>query len=101
MARVVLSVSEWGWEGAMLDLRVEKIGDLAVVECEGRIVRSEAAFQLRKAERGFAAHDSAYALNDRQVTYFLNAKVQHGSLPAPLAHREHDSCHQTQPVFCA
>jgi len=49
MARVVLSVSEWGWEGAMLDLRVEKIGDLAVVECEGRIVRSEAAFQLRKA----------------------------------------------------
>src|ERR1700732_5569818 len=33
----------------MLDLHIEKIGDLAVVECEGRIVRSEAAFQLRKA----------------------------------------------------
>jgi anti-anti-sigma regulatory factor len=33
----------------MLDLHVEKIGDLAVVECEGRIVRSEAAFQVREA----------------------------------------------------
>ena len=33
----------------MLDLHVEKIGYLAVVECEGRIVRSEAAFKLRKA----------------------------------------------------
>ena len=32
----------------MLDLHIEKIGDLAVVECEGRIVRSEAAFKLRK-----------------------------------------------------
>ena len=33
----------------MLDLYIEKIGDLAVVECEGRIVRSEAAFKLREA----------------------------------------------------
>jgi anti-anti-sigma regulatory factor len=33
----------------MLDLQIEKIGDLAVVECEGRIVRSEAAFTLRDA----------------------------------------------------
>src|SRR6202035_417318 len=33
----------------MLDLHIEKIGDLAVVECEGRIVRSEAAFKLREA----------------------------------------------------
>jgi anti-anti-sigma regulatory factor len=33
----------------MLELYIEKIGDLAVVECEGRIVRSEAAFKLRKA----------------------------------------------------
>jgi anti-anti-sigma regulatory factor len=49
MAQVVLSGSEWGREEAMLDLHVEKIGDLAVVECEGRIVRSEAAFQLREA----------------------------------------------------
>jgi anti-anti-sigma factor len=33
----------------MLDLQIENIGDLAVVECEGRIVRSEAAFTLREA----------------------------------------------------
>jgi anti-anti-sigma regulatory factor len=33
----------------MLDLHIEKIGELAVVECEGRIVRSEAAFNLREA----------------------------------------------------
>jgi hypothetical protein len=33
----------------MLDVHVEKIGELAVVECEGRVVRSEAAFKLREA----------------------------------------------------
>jgi anti-anti-sigma factor len=33
----------------MLDVHVEKIGDLAIVECEGRVVRSEAAFELRQA----------------------------------------------------
>lgn len=33
----------------MLDLGSERIGELGVVECRGRIVRSEAAFQLRKA----------------------------------------------------
>jgi len=33
----------------MLDLHVEKIGELAVVECEGRVVRTEAAFKLREA----------------------------------------------------
>jgi anti-anti-sigma regulatory factor len=33
----------------MLDLLIKKIGELAIVECKGRIVRSEAAFRLRKA----------------------------------------------------
>jgi anti-anti-sigma regulatory factor len=33
----------------MLDVRIEKIGELEVVECEGRIVWSEAAFKLRRA----------------------------------------------------
>ena len=33
----------------MLELSVERIGELAVVECKGRIVRSEAAFKLRRA----------------------------------------------------
>lgn len=33
----------------MLDLHVDKIGELAIVECEGTVVRSEAAFRLREA----------------------------------------------------
>ena len=33
----------------MLDLGIERIGELAIVECGGRIVRSEAAFELRRA----------------------------------------------------
>ena len=33
----------------MLTVHVETLGDVAVVECKGRIVRSEAAFKLRKA----------------------------------------------------
>jgi anti-anti-sigma regulatory factor len=33
----------------MLDLGIKRIGELAIVECKGRIVRSEAAFKLRKA----------------------------------------------------
>src|ERR1700730_15282314 len=33
----------------MLSVSIENIGDLAVIECEGRVVRSEAAFRLREA----------------------------------------------------
>jgi hypothetical protein len=33
----------------MLDLGIKRIGELAIIECNGRIVRSEAAFKLRKA----------------------------------------------------
>ena len=33
----------------MLSVHIEKVGDMAVVECEGRIIRSEAAFMLRNA----------------------------------------------------
>lgn len=33
----------------MLELGIERIGEFAVVECKGRIVRSEAAFKLRRA----------------------------------------------------
>jgi anti-anti-sigma regulatory factor len=35
----------------MLSVHIENIGELAVIECEGRIVRSEAAFKLRGAVR--------------------------------------------------
>ena len=33
----------------MFSIHTDKIGDMAVVECEGRIVRSDAAFKLREA----------------------------------------------------
>jgi anti-anti-sigma regulatory factor len=33
----------------MLSLHTEKIGEMAIIECEGRIVRSDAAFKLREA----------------------------------------------------
>ena len=33
----------------MLSIHVERIGDIAIIECKGRIVRSEAAFKLRDA----------------------------------------------------
>ena len=33
----------------MLEINIDNIGDLAVVECEGIIVQSEAAFKLRDA----------------------------------------------------
>jgi anti-anti-sigma regulatory factor len=33
----------------MLGVHIERIGQLAVIECEGRIVCSEAAFKLREA----------------------------------------------------
>jgi hypothetical protein len=33
----------------MLNVTVENIGELAVVECEGRIVQSESAYKLREA----------------------------------------------------
>jgi anti-anti-sigma regulatory factor len=38
-----------GWEKNMLIVHIENIGDMALIECEGRIVRSEAAFKLRQA----------------------------------------------------
>jgi anti-anti-sigma regulatory factor len=46
MAQFVLSDD---LEEVMLKLNINNIGDLAIVECEGRIVRSEAAFKLRDA----------------------------------------------------
>jgi anti-anti-sigma factor len=36
-------------EDAMLNIHIEVVGDVAVVQCEGRIVQSEAAYHLRDA----------------------------------------------------
>src|SRR6202011_795249 len=45
MARFVLL----GCVGLGGNVNIENIGDLAIVECEGRIVQSDAAFKLREA----------------------------------------------------
>jgi hypothetical protein len=37
-----------GLGGVMLTLRIEHIGDMAIVECKGRIVRRDAALKLRE-----------------------------------------------------
>jgi len=36
-------------EKTMLNIHVENVGDVAIIECVGRLVRSEAAFKLRDA----------------------------------------------------
>ncbi|MGA9393424.1 MAG: STAS domain-containing protein [Candidatus Sulfotelmatobacter sp.] len=33
----------------MLSIHIDNVGDMAIIECEGRIVRSEAALKLREA----------------------------------------------------
>ena len=33
----------------MLNLHTERLGDIAIIDCEGRIVRSDSAFALRDA----------------------------------------------------
>src|SRR5882762_1120960 len=35
------------WEEAMLKVNIEKIGSVAVIHCEGRVVQNAAAFRLR------------------------------------------------------
>jgi len=48
MAWLVLSKQRTREGKIVLKVVIEKIGELAVVECRGRIVKSEAAFKLRK-----------------------------------------------------
>ena len=49
MARRVQSQQTAKGGKNMLNVHIENIGEMAVIECEGRIVQSEAAFELRKA----------------------------------------------------
>jgi anti-anti-sigma regulatory factor len=46
---LALTGAEQRWEKNMLSVHIENIGEIAVIECEGRIVQSEAAFKLREA----------------------------------------------------
>src|SRR5438552_17649036 len=53
--------------------------------------------RFTQMERGFAAHDAAFALNDRHFTSLVNVKDQHGLLSPLLAPQDHESGDQTQP----
>src|SRR6202140_1377375 len=44
-----LTTTAHGQEKNMLSVHVDNLGEMAVIECEGRIVRSEDAFKLRNA----------------------------------------------------
>lgn len=50
----------------MLAVHIENIGTLAIVQCEGRLVRSDAAFQLRAAVKS-QAHASVIAVDLSEV----------------------------------
>jgi hypothetical protein len=47
----------------MLSVHIENIGEMAIIECEGRIVRSEAALELRKAVN--LQSDARHSVRDR------------------------------------
>jgi anti-anti-sigma regulatory factor len=50
MARLVLDVlASRVWRRVMLSIHIDNVGDIAVIECDGRIVQSEAALKLREA----------------------------------------------------
>lgn len=51
----------------MLDVSIDRIGHLGIVECQGRIVRSEAAFKLRRAVMSLR-HSRFIVLDLSQVT---------------------------------
>jgi anti-anti-sigma regulatory factor len=42
-------------ESSMLSIHVENLSDLAIIECKGRIVRSESVFKLRDVVRAQTA----------------------------------------------
>jgi anti-anti-sigma factor len=52
---LLLRTHEYIWGEVMLSIHVDQVGDVAVVEFEGRIVRSEAVFELRDAVLSQAA----------------------------------------------
>ena len=47
MAQIVLSESRQ--EKTMLNVHIENVGEMAILECDGRIVQSDAALKLREA----------------------------------------------------
>jgi anti-anti-sigma regulatory factor len=56
-------------EGAMLSLHTDRINDVAIVECYGRIVRSDGAFALRDVV--MSQRDARVIMLDLSGTYAI------------------------------
>ena len=69
MATVVLLLSKRETEDAMFSIHTDRIGNMAVVECEGSFVRSDAAFKLRDAVTAQA--DAKIVVLDLSEVYAL------------------------------
>ncbi len=69
MVRFVLQERQIG--GAMLKLNVENIGDLAIVECEGRIVRSESVSREPKSQVLARLKGIGSVIDSARATFFL------------------------------
>jgi anti-anti-sigma regulatory factor len=68
--------SKWfvlAMEGHMFGVHVEKIGDVAIIRCEGRMIGSDAVFKLRDEARG--QRDSKILLLDLSELDLLGGDV--------------------------
>ena len=74
----------------MLRVRVENIGEMAVIECEGRIVRSEAAFKLREAVK--SQRDARIVVLDlSEVHRHRRRRSRHAHVSAAMGSRPRHS----------
>jgi hypothetical protein len=69
------------------EIMLDNIGDLAIVECEGRIVQSEAAFRLR---------DAVTSQGDARTSSELCAKCG-----VNLCDLHSESCENCDETFCS
>ena len=79
----------------MLDIGIDRIGELGIVECIGRIVRSEAAFQLRRAVTSL--EDSRIIVLDLSEVSALEGGVsRHADISRTMGSRSSDSVQAVQ-----
>ncbi len=72
----------------MFAVHVEKIGDVAIIQCEGRMIGSDAAFQLHDEVR--RQEDSNFVLLDFSELSFMGGNVLDMLVCLQAWAREHD-----------
>jgi len=70
----------------MLAIRVENLNDLAIIECKGRIVRSDSVFKLRDVVR-----EQAEAASSRSIFPQWRRSARGPGMLAFLDHWAHDT----------